>query len=908
VQDADGFAWVGTQGGLHRFDGQQYTVYRQDPRDAGSLPDSFVTALSATPDRAIWVGTYSQYVARMDLATGRIRRYAANPAITVQAQARYSRSSQKPMPSGLQRRMAWTVWIRVADTFVGYWHSTIACSAVNRKALLRDRLGGLWYATAAGLYRLDRTGSPVLVGPATPLHSLLRDRSGRLWAGGSAGLFLVSDRRTLVSAWPRKGEPGGDIRALAEAPDGRLWFSVAAAGLRRFDPSSGEVQSQRADPNVPATLPEDGINALMIDRAGLLWVGGQLLGAAVADSGGARFRYLVDIDPVLGVAHRTGNSIRAVTQTRDRRLWVGTDDRRLLRYDPSRGFEDFSALLRAQPGADGAMRVMAFADAGDGRVWVATTIGLFRLDPDIPALEPVAVPGVAMPFLRSIAVGEDGSVWLGTNRAGLIHFHPAPASAGAGGSLGTAERIGSDDDGPNGLSHPTVHALLIDRRDRIWIGTGNGLDVLEPRSGRLLHFRQRSSSDGLAGNLVRALWQGPDGAIWVGSHGGLNRVDPTTLRMTQPLLTPLQGQPLPVVFSLAGDHAGTVWMGTDRGLLRYFPQNGTLRAFGLADGVQNLEFNGGAVATLEDGRLAFGGVSGLNVFDAGRIADGRWQPTLRLLSADVGHGFVTTAIDTLELPQSTGLLRLRIGALDYLGNDRIRYRYRVDGLDHGWIDNGNRSEITYTLLPSGHYLFRAQRHESRRPLESGGVARADRGDAPCMASSAGARGYSLLAALLGLLVFLRWRERRRRELSFFERIRDREERLKLALWASGDQFWDYDLVATNCSACASTTMRVTPPTSRSRPKSRPNTTSIGTTCPRSATRYAGTCAATAHYSCPSTASRTTRASGSGCGRAVAWSNATWTGARCGWRAPRATSPTAAMPNASVASPPKSCAA
>ena len=222
---------------------------------------------------------------------------------------------------------------------------------------------------------------------------------------------------------------------------------------------------------------------------------------------------------------------------------------------------------------------------------------------------------------------------------------------------------------------------------------------LEPRSGRLLHFHQQSSSDGLAGNLVRALWQGPDGGIWVGSHGGLNRVDPTTLRMTQPLLTPLQGQPLPVVFSLAGDHAGTVWMGTDRGLLRYFPQNGALRAFGLADGVQNLEFNGGAVATLDDGRLAFGGVSGLNVFDAGRITDGRWQPPLRLLSADVGHGFVTTAIDTLELPQSTGLLRLRIGALDYLGNDRIRYRYRIDGLDHGWMNQAQDS-LAVPLLTS----------------------------------------------------------------------------------------------------------------------------------------------------------------------------------------------------------------
>ena len=49
-----------------------------------------------------------------------------------------------------------------------------------------------------------------------------------------------------------------------------------------------------------------------------------------------------------------------------------------------------------------------------------------------------------------------------------------------------------------------------------------------------------------------------------------------------------------------------------------------------------------------------------------------------------------------------------MGALDYLGNAQVRYRYRIDGLDHDWIDNGNRAEITYTLLPAGHYLLRVQ--------------------------------------------------------------------------------------------------------------------------------------------------------------------------------------------------------
>src|SRR5688500_8462655 len=67
AQDAQGFVWVGTQGGLHRYDGQRYHVFRHDPHDPGSLPDSHVTALAVEPgdadgpDRALWVGSYAQY-------------------------------------------------------------------------------------------------------------------------------------------------------------------------------------------------------------------------------------------------------------------------------------------------------------------------------------------------------------------------------------------------------------------------------------------------------------------------------------------------------------------------------------------------------------------------------------------------------------------------------------------------------------------------------------------------------------------------------------------------------------------------------------------------------------------------------------------------------------------------------
>jgi diguanylate cyclase (GGDEF)-like protein/PAS domain S-box-containing protein len=806
AQDDEGFVWIGTQGGLHRFDGQRYTVYRQDPRDPGSLPDSFVTALATDGGHGLWIGTYSQYVARLDLTNGRIRRY---PGASIEEGARRGRQvfALLAVPGA-----TWAGTINGLDRIdpaSGRHEQVLALPSATLsgqpQALLHDRQGAVWYATAAGLYRLDRgNGAPVRIGHQGDLHSLLEDRSGRLWAGGSDGLFLVSDRRTLLPVWPRADDPGGDgiggdVRELAESPDGHLWLSIAGGGLRRFDPSSGQAVGLQQHPGLPATLPENTINALMVDDAGLLWVGGQLRGVAVADSRGARFRYLVDIDQTHTSLTGPYNSVRAIVQTRDRRLWLGCDDGRLLRYDPIRGFEDVSRLLTPPPGHHGPWRVMAFAAGGDGRIWVATTVGLYQLDPGLPSLRAVAIRGVPAPYLRSIAIGHDGSLWLGTNNAGLIHFKPDPASDGNASASGSVQRIGFLDGNPRGLSHPSVHAVLVDRAGRVWIGTGHGLDVLDPVSGRLRHFRQQPQGDGLAGNLVRALWQGPDGTLWVGSHGGLNRVVVAadgSVRFDQPLLPQLIGQALPVVFSVIGDTGGDIWMGTDQGLQRFTPGSGALRRYGMADGLQDVEFNGGAAATLQDGRLAFGGVSGVNLFDPARVVDSRLQPPLRLLSVQVGADAAIQSAPVsgkLELPQRAGILRLRIGALDYLGNDRIRYRYRIDGLDSDWIDNGNRAEITYTLLPAGHYVFRAQStnhdgvwnpRELRLPITV---------TPPLWRHPLVVAAYALLAGLLALVLILRWRERQRRERSYFERIRDREERLKLALWASGDQFWDYDL-------------------------------------------------------------------------------------------------------------------
>src|SRR5690606_27207747 len=156
---------------------------------------------------------------------------------------------------------------------------------------------------------------------------------------------------------------------------------------------------------------------------------------------------------------------------------------------------------------------------GSGQPWVATSVGLFRFDPAVPEMREARIPSIDRPALRSIALDREGTLWLGTDDAGVIRFEPGGTHAGR---VRRIPFIGGD---PSGLSHPQVHAVLVAVDGKVWIGTSRGLDLFDPASGMLRHFRRHAgSTDGLAGDIVRALWEDHQGTLWVGSHGGLNRV------------------------------------------------------------------------------------------------------------------------------------------------------------------------------------------------------------------------------------------------------------------------------------------------------------------------------------------------------------------------------------------------
>jgi diguanylate cyclase (GGDEF)-like protein/PAS domain S-box-containing protein len=794
VQDAQGFVWVATQGGLHRYDGQRYVQYRHDPRDPTSLPDSYVTALAPEGDHALWVGTYSQYVSRLDLTSGDIRRYEVPDSEQAQRQV------AALLPHAGKLWIGTLTGLERLDPAAGTRDRIItldpkALRSGPHQALLAGRDGEVWYGTQTGLYRIGARGGIERLRPNLAVRALAFDHRGQLWIGAAQGLYrLASDGEALLRIWPAANEPAAEVRAVVETADHQLWLSLGTQGVLRFDPSNGHSMQLREQPGVASSLPEDGVNTLMVDRGGMLWLGGQFRGVTVTDPLGTPFKYVFNLDPgTAGHNPATDDSVRAVVQDDTGALWLGTDDSRLLRYDMAADrFDDYTSRLPGQEGSR-APRTMALVRQSDGKIWVATMRGLLQLDPRSGVIGTVELGSYTSTPIRSLMLARNGALWIGTADSGALRYSP---------SDGEVLHYGYRDGDPHQLSHPTVHAMLEDQRGRIWLGTGDGLDLLDPTTGQLRHFRHDIKAPGsLPGNLVRALWQTTDGNIWVGTHAGLSRLLENVdggMTFVHPLADALHDRAVPVVYSMIEAPAGTLWLGTDNGITRFDIKTERYRIYGLAEGLQDLEFNGGAATALADGRLVFGGVRGLNLFDAHPVADSSYLPPLRLLSARIGTGATGTPSTlwqprTLSVPDGADLLRLRVGALDYAPAADIQYRYRLEGFDPRWIDNGRQQDITYTRLPPGNYVLHVQ------ATNRDGVWSAQELTVPVHVLPPWWRHPRVVAfavlALLAIGSVFAWRAHRqmRRERGLFEAIREREQRLKLSLWGSGEVFWDYDL-------------------------------------------------------------------------------------------------------------------
>lgn len=528
----------------------------------------------------------------------------------------------------------------------------------------------------------------------------------------------------------REGLPHNQVNAIAQTPDGYLWFGTWE-GLVRYDglefhvydrgnteamkdngvrsvhasadgavvvgTSRGGVSVKRGDQwrtwTMADGLAQDEIMDALLDRRGRLWVGTENAGVDRVDGGKVRHfdkRDGVPSDVIYGLTLDRDDSVWVATAAGlvhivgDRGTVYGTDaglpDAPVFKVyqDPSgrlfvgtekgvyRRDGERFAAVSPELPSDG---VPSMAEDAGGNLWVGTVNnGLMRLAKS--GVERfTSLRGLPNNRVASLLVDREGSIWAGTN-AGLLRLGDAPFSTY---------------NGDQGLSDDYVRALTLARDGSIWIGTSRGLNLW--RGDKLA--ASYTSENGLPSDSVLSLLEDRDGSLLIGSYtAGVLRWRDGKLLAQYDSAHGMPGSNQ--VRALAQEPDGTVWIGTSRGLVRM--RRGKFERFGTAQGLPREFIISLHVA--RDGSVWVGTSNG-----AAHIVDGR-ASTLDLRGMNGAQDvfdFLEDADGTLWMATDRGLLRYRKGQLQALGLAQglpIDTLFQVvdDGLGSLWLTS-NRGVI-----------------------------------------------------------------------------------------------------------------------------------------------------------------------------------------------------------------------
>lgn len=560
-------------------------------------------------------------------------------------------------------------------------------------ALALDQDGYLWVGTRDGLARFDGERfrlwqhAPDDPGslPGNAVQSLLVDAQNRLWVGTEgSGLAMLDARRERFTRFAFDADPGGgarDVWAIAQTPDGAIWYGGFDSGLFRLDPESGDVRRHLADPDRPDALPGDDVLALAVDTRGRLWIGTTEGLARQQDEGfvpvpGLDGRLIVSLqpEPTDGLLLGTGSgpmridaegALQALAVTegelprlpvtslqRDSQdtLWFGTA-RGLFQLDGERLSHHVSN--RRRPFTLGAHAVLDLLLDHEGGLWIATQGGgLAHLPREWRAfsvwnfvLDQPDSPSMLLP--RGLAEGRDGRLWL----------------AGAGGGVDRLDlhsgRIERFFEGGEGLPDRRLWSALETADGALWLGHQRGLSRFDPASRELRSWFPESAQDAPPPGPVDLLIEADADSIWLSVYGGgIERRDLAGRVLERILPGPGQGFPAADTEQLTLGPDGGLWIAGARGALRWDSKAGRFhRPDGLPDGaVQGLAFD-------PQGRLWTAAVGELQAWS---LQDDRARPLQRIGSADglpavPFGGLLADAAGRLWLGSPRGLVRVDPG-------------------------------------------------------------------------------------------------------------------------------------------------------------------------------------------------------------------------------------------------------
>jgi ligand-binding sensor domain-containing protein/signal transduction histidine kinase len=710
VQDSLGYLWLATQDGINKFDGYDFTVLR--PGIENGNTQQFYRCLAINGEY-LYAGSWGGGLWRVHLPTD-------------------------------------------SSEFMGFNNMDI-------RSLVFDDQGVLWIAASnSGIFSLSSQEEihKYPLDKKTIINTVFYHPSGHIFAGTNIGLFRLDPEKNIfiecLSTKTRKTIEERNVLSLEFHNSDSLWIGTQKGLiLCNFINNSKEIFNSQSHP----TLTDDNISKVF-KYSNELWIGSYSKGLYKLDlitSTFTNFSKLSENEDISQVhelyadfegnliigtnsslifhnnfpifwqtyvhdpdnnTSLPGNKVWQMNQDSADNLWVGTNNKGLVKHDSDTGQFISYSHDPENPSSISNNSVFSVLEDSEKRIWAGTNRGLNILNQDTGKFrlylnDTEDESSLSGNSIWSIFQDSNGTIWVGTRMHGLNQYIPETDSF---------KRYYAEPGNPQALHSNFIYTIFEDNHKRLWIGTiGGGLHKLNTATGIFTNFKKNlQDASSLPNDFVLSINQFSDNQLWITTNGGgiaLFTISDEKFKSYQEQ----DGLPNNVVYSMIENSPGKYWLSTNNGLSEFNTNDMTFRNFDMHDGLPWLEFNGKSYSQTRDGNIYFGANDGILLIMPDKLRQNNYKPIIRIQNLEINNSPISTGemigrkvvleqnityASHLNLYPEYRQFSVEFSNSSYMTSQKNEYRYILEGFDKEWIyTDSEHRKASYTNLPSGNFTL-----------------------------------------------------------------------------------------------------------------------------------------------------------------------------------------------------------
>ncbi|MEP6712830.1 MAG: two-component regulator propeller domain-containing protein [Ferruginibacter sp.] len=779
-QDNKGFFWIGMQTGLQRYDGKRFVTYQADVHDPEALHSDWISAIYEDSKKRLWIGTDQEGPYLLDRNFGKFFNYNIH------------------RPAGIEKING--VWQFLEDSHGGIWvaghngyfklndqtnhfepmDSLLQMSLALSSGIAMDHTGNLWFATTGGVKKLsvdknvltDKSNNPQhlpLFDLQTQVSTVAFDGFNNIWL--SSGYerilyrynFVTNNFHQYIFKAVAKGAQAVGItqNAIGQifiSNKGALLVSLFSRGIGIYNYAADSFNIINADNSISyglhVNMQKEGPIYMAQDNKNNIWLG--------TDNGIS----IIDINkPSFSIYNKPSNysdllpsaEVSDILEGKDGDIYISyyAQHGGIVRLDRNLKFKNHYLAEKDPKGLDNQLWNL-FQDK-DGIIWSSNQSGSILLLNPVTGKFTNYTDNALLGNINVIQQDGQANIWIGHWSKGLIKIDAA-----------TKKIISYADFNKNDLnSSRRVLCFLLDD-EKIWVGTAaNGLQLFDKRAGRFIEsFRlDEKSNHSISSNTITAITAYNRDSLLIGTQGGLNIFDKNTKQITA--VTGKEGLPNNLVQAIALDDNKNIWVALYGGLSKINLHPVKVTNYDEDDGIINNNFNN-HFYKLQDGRLVIGTAESFMLFDPATLNERNDAPDVTITGFRVFDKNILTdnLIRTgkeLSLSYLDNSFHIEFASLQFGSANKIKYYYRLKGVDKNWQQADETQSVQYNQLQPGHYTFEVK-CINRNGSFSRNITSLDIHIIPPFWKRWWFIALIVIALITGLVILIKWRENNFKEL------------------------------------------------------------------------------------------------------------------------------------------------